>query len=86
MKEIDKLRILIPHWIEHNEGHEADCKKWSDIAKVEGLDKVAIHIDAAVIKMAEVNTLLEKALAEAGGPAEHSHDHHGHHHHHHHDD
>lgn len=77
MKEIEKLRMLLPHWIEHNSGHESECVKWSDIARKEGLDKVAEHIDAAVETMKEVNERLQKALAEAGGPAE------GHHHHHH---
>jgi len=79
MNEIEKLRVLLPHWIEHNNGHEAECIKWAETARKEGLDKVADSIDAAVKTMREANSHLEKALAEAGGaPDEH-------HHHHHHD-
>ena len=77
MKEVEKLRVLLPHWIEHNNGHEAECLKWVEIAKQEGQASVAEHIAAAVKKMNEVNELLEKALHEAGGPsAEHHHHHH----------
>lgn len=79
MNEVEKLRVLLSHWMEHNNGHEADCIKWSEIARGEGEEKVAEHIDAAVKAMREVNDLLGKALEEAGGAVEH------HHHHHHHD-
>lgn len=78
MNEIEKLRVLLPHWIEHNSGHESECVKWADVARSEGLEKVADCIDAAVKTMKEVNKHLEEALTEAGGAAE------GHHHHHHH--
>lgn len=77
MKEVEKLRVLLPHWIDHNSGHEAECLKWVEIAKDEGQESVAQHIAAAVNKMKEANELLEKALHEAGGPSA---DHHHHHH------
>lgn len=78
MKEVEKLRVLLPHWIEHNSGHEAECLKWVDIANKEGQESVAKHIAAAVEMMKEVNTLLEKALHEAGGPSAENHHHHHH--------
>ncbi len=80
MEEIKKLRVLLPHWIEHNTGHESDCAKWSEIARRHGQEKVADYIDEAVQAMREVNRLLHKALDEAGGPSQDQ----GHHHHHHH--
>ncbi len=77
MKEVEKLRVLLPHWIEHNNGHEAECLKWAEIAEKGGMASVAEHILAAVKMMKEANELLEKALHEAGGPsAEHHHHHH----------
>lgn len=78
MKEVEKLRVLLPHMIEHNNGHEAECLKWVEIAKKEGQGSVAQHIAAAVKVMKEANELLEKALHEAGGPL--AADHHHHHH------
>ncbi len=79
MKEIEKLRLLLPHWIEHNTGHEEECIKWSDTARKAGLIAVAEHIDEAIAAMKKVNEELGRALNEAGGKVE------GHHHHHHHD-
>ena len=79
MNDIEKLRMLLPHWMEHNSGHEAECIKWADIARKEGLPKVAEHIDAAVKTMKDVNEFLGKALEEAGGPGETDHHHHHHH-------
>jgi ribosomal protein S17E len=77
MKEVEKLRVLLPHWIEHNNGHESECLKWAEIAKKDGMASVAGHITAAVKMMKEANELLEKALHEAGGPSsEHHHHHH----------
>lgn len=79
MKEIEKLRVLLPHWIDHNSGHESECLKWSEIARNAGQEKVADYIDDAVKAMKEANSLLQKALDQAGGPS--GEDHHQHHHH-----
>lgn len=81
MNQIEKLRVLIPHWIEHNKGHGTDCQKWADIARDEGEEKIAGFINEAIEAMSKVNELLEKALHEAGGPSSDKHDHHHHHHH-----
>ena len=62
--EIDKLRMLIPHWIEHNEGHAAEFRIWA--AKLDQVDDIlaaADHIDAA-------NEALEAALEKLGGALE----------------
>lgn len=81
MNETEKLRVLLPHWIEHNSGHETECLKWAEIARGEGQESIADTIEAAIKKMREGNKLLQKALEEAGGPAD-KHDHHHDHHHH----
>ncbi len=78
MNEIEKLRVLLPHWMEHNSGHEADCRKWSEIARGEGKEEIAKYIDKAITAMELVNELLGKALTEAGGPTKEKHHHHHH--------
>ncbi|MFZ5775162.1 MAG: hypothetical protein ACOY3Z_06745 [Thermodesulfobacteriota bacterium] len=81
---IDKLRVLLPHWVEHNHHHGEDFRKWASLAKEEGHAELATLLDQAVASMAATDAILEKALAAIGGPAEeHHHHHHGHHHHHH---
>jgi hypothetical protein len=44
MSEIKKLRVLIPHWIEHNEGHAAEFIRWASHAGEAAVD-LRIHMD-----------------------------------------
>jgi len=76
---IEKLRILLPHWIEHNNNHEAEFRKWADLARNEGAESLAGLLDKAADSMSTTDEILKKALADAGGPA-HNHSHHHHHH------
>ncbi|PKN46495.1 MAG: hypothetical protein CVU58_07590 [Deltaproteobacteria bacterium HGW-Deltaproteobacteria-16] len=80
---MEKLRILLPHWIEHNHNHEAEFKKWVELVGSEGHAVLADLLAKAVVSMAETDTILKKVLAEIGGPGEGHH--HGHHHHQHYD-
>jgi hypothetical protein len=87
MDNVEKLRVMLQHWIEHNKGHVEEFEKWRKIMAEEGHPLLAEHITEAVKSMAAVNAQLGKALHEAGGPKadseEDHHHHHGHHHHHH---
>ncbi len=84
MNELDKLRVLIPHWIEHNEEHAQEFRQWAEQA-----DVVEADILLAAERMRHVNEPLTKALEKLGGPLpaeyhHHDHDHdHSHDHHHH---
>ena len=80
MEQMEKLRVLLPHWIEHNRGHAEECGKWSASARQAGEEAVADHIESAIAAMNQANELLDKALQAAGGSMVD----HGHHHHHHH--
>lgn len=79
MEQIKKLQVLLPHWIEHNKGHAAECLKWAEFSQ--GGEEVEKNLRAAFEAMDTVNAYLEKALEAAGGPASSGHDHHHHHHH-----
>ncbi len=82
MNELEKLQVLLPHWIEHNRGHAEECNKWATLAGQESDAKeVESNLKAAFAAMEEVSRYLKKALAAAGGPV--TDDGHGHHHHHH---
>lgn len=83
MENKEKLRVLLQHWIDHNQGHAEEFEKWRLIANDEGASTVANHIADAITSMAKANASLSEALKDAGGPPEeHNHDHHHHHHHH----
>lgn len=77
METKDKLRVLIPHWIEHNQEHADEFRNWTAES-----DEVAAEIAAAADLLVQANIPLQAALDALGGPLEHDH-HHDHHHHHH---
>jgi hypothetical protein len=76
MNEIDKLRVLIPHWIEHNNEHADEFRRWAEQAGDASAD-----ILAAAEAMAHINERLIFALEKLGGAltwsddqGEHDHD------------
>ena len=71
MNEQDKLRVLIPHWIEHNREHAGEFQQWA-----EGAGEAAGDIQEAAEAISRVNQSLEVALQKLGGPLPHSHHHH----------
>jgi hypothetical protein len=76
MENVEKLRVMLQHWIEHNMGHVEEFEKWQATMTEDGQPSLAIHIADAIKTMGEVNVQLEKALEEAGGPSEEGHHHH----------
>lgn len=61
-RNLDKLRVLLPHWIEHNQEHAASFQKWSTKAQELGQQETAQHIEEAVERMAACNDALTAAL------------------------
>jgi hypothetical protein len=70
MTEQEKLRTLLPHWIEHNAEHAIEFRRWVELA-----GEAAADIEAAANQMEVVNMALAAALEKLGGPLEHRHDH-----------
>ena len=79
MTELEKLRVMLPHWIEHNRSHGEEFKKWADIAKSAGATDIAALIQIAYVQTAQAEQALSQALEKAGGAPEG--DTHQHHHH-----
>jgi len=69
MTEIEKLRALLPHWIEHNRDHAVEFERWAGTAEVVGHQAAAGLIRQAIQAMQQANGDLEKALDALGGPA-----------------
>ena len=40
MEDTERLRIVLKHLIEHNEGHAEDYKRWIDLANNAGMNAV----------------------------------------------
>jgi len=66
MPDEEKLRVLLPHWIEHNSEHAAEFRRWAQNA-----GEVQADIEAAAATLEEANEILSRALDKLGGPAEH---------------
>jgi hypothetical protein len=66
MNELDKLRVLLGHWMEHNEEHAGEFRRWADQAGPAVPDMLA-----AVERMGQVNQALAAALVKLGGAIPH---------------
>lgn len=62
MDQKKKLSVVIEHWIEHNESHQGEYKKWALTAGELGLDSVKTEIEEAMGKISQANQHLAKAL------------------------
>ncbi len=83
MNDIEKLRVLLPHWKEHNAEHASEFLTWAGRARAAGKERFAMHIEAAAQKMEAANQDLEEAIEHVGEADDtlahnHSHPHHDH--------
>jgi hypothetical protein len=61
MDQKKKLSVVIEHWIEHNESHKGEYKRWAQTAGELGLDSVKAEIEEAIEKISQANQHLAKA-------------------------
>jgi uncharacterized protein YukE len=62
MEDKKRLAILIQHWIEHNESHQEEYKKWAQRAEELGLFLVKTKIKEAMESLDQCNLSLKEAL------------------------
>jgi len=68
--DLEKLRVLLPHWCAHNAEHAAEFRTWAEkagAARADILD-AAEHLERA-------NRALGAALEKLGGPLPAAHHH-----------
>ena len=68
MKETDKLRVLLPHWIEHNDEHAAQFRQWA-VRAGEAEEDI---LEAARL-LEQATGLLRSAMEKLGGSLEVNH-------------
>ena len=76
---MEKLRVLLPHWIDHNNSHISEFKKWEGEARTESEQEVAELLAKAITDMENAGKSLNEALEKAGGALEGGKGHHHHH-------
>ncbi len=64
MKEREKIPLLIRHWIEHNESHGEEYRRWAAIAREKGLERVGGLILEAADRIQSANVKLKQALED----------------------
>ena len=77
--DIEKLQMLLNHWLQHNQSHGREYAKWAAVARQAGHSKAAQYIEQAVDLLTEADKVFEKALAAVGGPVNKDQHHHHHH-------
>jgi len=66
--DLDKLRVLLPHWMEHNGEHAAEFRDWAERALLADREDAAWHIKIAAERLEQANEALAAALEKLGGP------------------
>jgi len=61
-RSLTKLRVLLPHWIEHNEEHADSFRQWAARVTEMGQDESARQIEEAVAHITACNQALDAAL------------------------
>ncbi|HEY91200.1 MAG TPA: hypothetical protein G4O07_05130 [Dehalococcoidia bacterium] len=64
---LNKAKILLGHWIEHNHEHSEEFLEWADRVKALGKTEAGDDIAQAAQKMDEAGKLLSQALDKLGG-------------------
>lgn len=67
--DLDKLRALLLHRIEHNAEDAAEFRNWAEKARAGGYEEVAEEIDTAAKELGWVNGALNAALDNLRGLA-----------------
>ena len=61
-----KLRILLGHWVQHNNEHSQEFKGWADKAKAFGAVEVGENMLQAAQEMDKASEFLSQALRRLG--------------------
>ncbi len=76
MNDLEKLRVILPHWIGHNAEHGREFARWADLIQEAGEGDIAELLRRAERDLREAEKALGKALEKAGGPLPADHGHH----------
>lgn len=60
-KDEKTLKILLVHWINHNESHEEGFREWVQKARAIGKEETANSIEKAIECMQQANQMLMEA-------------------------
>jgi len=66
MNDLDKLQVLLPHWIEHHAEHTRELQTWTERLQLVGREDVAERLLAAAAALQQAGDHLSNLLDEVG--------------------
>ena len=69
MNDLDKLQVLLPHWIEHHAEHARELQTWAERIQQAGREDVAERLLAAAEALQQAGDHLSNLLDEVGARA-----------------
>ncbi|WP_213991818.1 hypothetical protein [Sodalis sp. dw_96] len=64
----EKFTVMLPHWLEHNEEHIDEMRKYLHALETEGQTELAGGCGAAIAQMNRVSDALSAMLAQLDTP------------------
>jgi hypothetical protein len=78
MNAMEKLKVLLPHWAEHNREHASEVRRWRDEVEVSADVKLAESLEEVAYHMERAAALLNDAAEGMGITQTLTHAHHHH--------
>jgi len=69
MEEQERLKVMLEHWIRHNESHFEEYRRWAETAAQIGLHGVKERIERALEHIERANHIFAEALADLSSGA-----------------
>jgi hypothetical protein len=66
MNDREKLRFLIPHWVEHNAEHASELRTWAGRLQLAGETEMAQRLSAAAASLEKAGDHLVELSDEIG--------------------
>ncbi len=62
MSDVEKLKILLPHWMEHNEEHAASFESWAKTMRSTGREDLAAALEKISREARTLQHLFQEAM------------------------
>jgi regulator of replication initiation timing len=69
MEDMEKMRVRLEHWIEHNASHRVEFEKWAARLNEAGQPGVSGYMKAAAQRLEDAESCLQNALKELSSKA-----------------
>ncbi|MFA4915249.1 MAG: hypothetical protein WC560_01080 [Syntrophales bacterium] len=66
MNELEKLKVLLPHWMEHNSEHAESYREWAEKTSSLGKEELSKILFSLSKETRKLNELFEEALKKIG--------------------